>query len=62
MWASELWTNVSAHDASLEPEEIQEVRPLIAGQLIRPTSWCMAARACRLKAGPPADHVLVRAT
>ena len=31
MWASELWTNVSADNASLEPEEIQEVRPLIAG-------------------------------
>ncbi|MEV4732580.1 putative quinol monooxygenase [Saccharopolyspora sp. NPDC049426] len=35
VWVSEVWTEKSAHDASLEPEDIraiiQEARPLIAG-------------------------------
>ena len=35
VWVYEVWTNVAAHDASLEPEDIQaliqEARPLIAG-------------------------------
>jgi quinol monooxygenase YgiN len=35
VWVSEVWTSVAAHDASLEPEDIQalirEARPLIVG-------------------------------
>jgi quinol monooxygenase YgiN len=35
VWVSEVWTSVAAHDASLEPEDIQaliqEARPLITG-------------------------------
>src|ERR1017187_2792673 len=35
LWVSEVWTSVAAHDASLEPEDIQaliqEARPLITG-------------------------------
>jgi quinol monooxygenase YgiN len=35
VWVCEVWTDVAAHDASLEPEDIkaliQEARPLIAG-------------------------------
>ena len=35
MWVSEVWTSVAAHDASLEPEDIQALiqaaRPLITG-------------------------------
>jgi len=35
VWVCELWTNAAAHDASLEPEDIQaliqKARPLIAG-------------------------------
>jgi quinol monooxygenase YgiN len=35
VWVSEIWTDEAAHDASLEPEDIQaliqEARPLIAG-------------------------------
>jgi quinol monooxygenase YgiN len=35
VWVCEVWTNVAAYDASLEPEDIQaliqEARPLIAG-------------------------------
>jgi quinol monooxygenase YgiN len=35
VWVSEVWTDEAAHDASLEPEDIQaliqEARPLIAG-------------------------------
>src|ERR1019366_186553 len=35
VWVCEVWTNVAAHDASLEPEDIkaliQEARPLIVG-------------------------------
>ena len=35
VWVFEVWTSVAAHDASLEPEDIQaliqEARPLITG-------------------------------
>src|SRR5665647_3972553 len=35
VWVCEVWTNAAAHDASLEPEDIQaliqKARPLIAG-------------------------------
>jgi quinol monooxygenase YgiN len=35
VWVCEVWTNVAAHDASLDPEDIQaliqKARPLIAG-------------------------------
>lgn len=35
VWVSEVWTDEAAHDASLEPEDvqalIQDARPLIAG-------------------------------
>ena len=35
VWVSEVWTSVAAHDASLEPEDIQALiqaaRPLITG-------------------------------
>ena len=35
VWVCEVWINVAAHDASLEPEDIQalfqEARPLIVG-------------------------------
>jgi quinol monooxygenase YgiN len=35
VWVSEVWTSVAAHDASLEPEDIQaliqKARPLITG-------------------------------
>ncbi|HEY8719029.1 putative quinol monooxygenase [Pengzhenrongella sp.] len=35
VWVWEVWTDVAAHDASLEPEDIkaliQEARPLIVG-------------------------------
>lgn len=35
VWVSEIWTDESAHDASLEPQDIraliQQARPLIAG-------------------------------
>jgi quinol monooxygenase YgiN len=35
VWVYEIWTNVDAHDASLDPEDIraliQKARPLIAG-------------------------------
>src|ERR1017187_2946209 len=50
VWVSEVWTSVAAHDASLEPEDIQALiqaaRPLITGMSDQTSSRCIAARVC----------------
>ena len=50
VWVSEVWTSVAAHDASLEPEDIQALiqaaRPLTTGMSGQTSSRCIAARVC----------------
>jgi quinol monooxygenase YgiN len=50
VWVCEVWTNVAAHDASLEPEDIQaliqEARPLIAGMSDQTQLTVQGGKAC----------------